>query len=189
MHFHCIHSLFSKKFFWNWMTQTSLPAENLLRWITFTKIVQFGWNLVCKLVTTPAHHYCPPLPPLPTHSVADPNTFQIFIPISYADSLKEPVSKLRVGTVKQLSFPFSLDPEWLSTNLGILVCLECCGIHRDLGVHISRTQSTAIDNLGTAQLLVARAVGNALFNEIFEATLPPSHKLTQGIFFINNSGG
>ena len=62
------------------------------------------------------------------------------------------------------------------------MCLECCGIHRDLGVHISRTQSTAIDNLGTAQLLVARAVGNALFNEIFEATLPPSHKLTQGTF-------
>ena len=73
------------------------------------------------------------------------------------------------------------DPEWLSTNLGILVCLECCGIHRDLGVHLSRTQSTAIDNLGTAQLLVARAVGNVLFNEIFEATLPPSHKLNQGM--------
>ena len=27
---------------------------------------------------TPAHYYCLPLPPLPTHSVADPNTFQIF---------------------------------------------------------------------------------------------------------------
>ena len=69
MHFYCIHSLFSKKFFWNWMMQTSptsLPAKNLLRWITYTKIVQFGWNLVCKLVTAPAHHYrpCPPIPSL-----------------------------------------------------------------------------------------------------------------------------
>ena len=61
------------------MTQTSLPAENLLRWITSTKTVRFSKNLVCKLVIAPAHHYRPPLPPLPTHSVADPNTFQIFI--------------------------------------------------------------------------------------------------------------
>jgi len=46
------------------------------------------------------------------------------------------------------------DPEWLSVNLGVLICLECCGIHRDMGVHISRTQSLVIDDLGTAQLLV-----------------------------------
>ena len=47
-----------------------------------------------------------------------------------------------------------LDPDWLSTNLGVLICLECCGIHRNLGVHISRTQSIKIDQLGTSQLLV-----------------------------------
>ena len=49
------------------------------------------------------------------------------------------------------------DPEWLSVNLGVLVCLECCGVHRDMGVHISRTQSIVIDELGTAQLLVTTA--------------------------------
>jgi len=46
------------------------------------------------------------------------------------------------------------DPEWLSVNLGVLICLECCGVHRDMGVHISRTQSIVIDDVGTAQLLV-----------------------------------
>lgn len=51
------------------------------------------------------------------------------------------------------------DPEWLSTNYGILICLECCGIHRQLGVHISRTQSLVIDELGTSQLLVSTAGG------------------------------
>ena len=64
-----IHLLFSDKFFWNQMMQTSpasLPADNLLRWITSTKIVPFGWNLVWKIVIAPAHHYCPPLPPWPT---------------------------------------------------------------------------------------------------------------------------
>lgn len=40
-------------------------------------------------------------------------------------------------------------------NLGVLVCLECCGMHRDMGVHISRMQSIVIDHLGTSQLLVS----------------------------------
>ena len=69
MSLYYIHLLFSEKFFGNRMMQTSptnQPAKNLLRWITFTKIVRFGWNLVCKLITAPAHHYRSPLPPLPT---------------------------------------------------------------------------------------------------------------------------
>ncbi|XP_060068133.1 arfGAP with SH3 domain, ANK repeat and PH domain-containing protein-like [Ylistrum balloti] len=70
------------------------------------------------------------------------------------------------------------EPEWLSTNLGVLICLECCGIHRQLGVHISRTQSLVIDELGTSQLLIARVVGNGYFNDILEAKLDPSTKPT-----------
>ncbi|PAA67004.1 hypothetical protein BOX15_Mlig010005g1 [Macrostomum lignano] len=68
------------------------------------------------------------------------------------------------------------DPEWISTNLGILICLECCGIHRDLGVHVSRTQSLLMDDLTPAQLLTSRCVGNAVFNEVFEAVLPDGVK-------------
>ncbi|KAK6167781.1 hypothetical protein SNE40_021731 [Patella caerulea] len=68
------------------------------------------------------------------------------------------------------------DPEWLSTNLGVIICLECCGIHRELGVHISRTQSIVIDDLCTSQLLLSRVVGNTSFNDIMEATLDPSLK-------------
>lgn len=30
------------------------------------------------------------------------------------------------------------DPDWASLNLGILICVECSGIHRNLGVHISK---------------------------------------------------
>lgn len=70
------------------------------------------------------------------------------------------------------------EPEWLSTNLGVLICLECCGIHRQLGVHISRTQSLVIDELGTSQLLIARVVGNGYFNDILEAKLDPATKPT-----------
>ncbi|XP_023289045.1 arfGAP with SH3 domain, ANK repeat and PH domain-containing protein [Orussus abietinus] len=63
------------------------------------------------------------------------------------------------------------DATWLSTNFGIIVCIECSGIHRDLGVHISRIQSLTLDNVGTAQLLLARYMTNQAFNEVMEATL------------------
>uniref|UniRef100_A0A7N9B085 ArfGAP with SH3 domain, ankyrin repeat and PH domain 1a n=1 Tax=Mastacembelus armatus TaxID=205130 RepID=A0A7N9B085_9TELE len=71
------------------------------------------------------------------------------------------------------------DPRWLSTNLGILTCIECSGIHREMGVHVSRIQSLELDKLGTSELLLARNVGNSSFNEIMEASLPsPSLKPT-----------
>ncbi|NWY06959.1 ASAP3 protein, partial [Nothoprocta ornata] len=64
------------------------------------------------------------------------------------------------------------DPTWLSTNLGILTCIECSGIHRELGVHYSRIQSLTLDVLSTSELLLATSIGNSRFNEIMEAALP-----------------
>ncbi|XP_051689273.2 arf-GAP with SH3 domain, ANK repeat and PH domain-containing protein 2 isoform X1 [Oryctolagus cuniculus] len=64
------------------------------------------------------------------------------------------------------------DPTWLSTNLGILTCIECSGIHRELGVHYSRMQSLTLDVLGTSELLLAKNIGNAGFNEVMECCLP-----------------
>ncbi|XP_068028923.1 arf-GAP with SH3 domain, ANK repeat and PH domain-containing protein 3 isoform X2 [Anomalospiza imberbis] len=64
------------------------------------------------------------------------------------------------------------DPTWLSTNLGILTCIECSGIHRELGVHYSRIQSLTLDVLSTSELLLAVSIGNTRFNEIMEAALP-----------------
>ncbi|XP_069162450.1 arfGAP with SH3 domain, ANK repeat and PH domain-containing protein isoform X6 [Procambarus clarkii] len=64
------------------------------------------------------------------------------------------------------------DVTWLSTNYGVMVCIECSGIHRDLGVHISRIQSLTLDKVGTAQLLLARHMTNKSFNEVTEATSP-----------------
>uniref|UniRef100_A0A4W5JX79 Un-named sa1614 n=1 Tax=Hucho hucho TaxID=62062 RepID=A0A4W5JX79_9TELE len=71
------------------------------------------------------------------------------------------------------------DPTWISTNLGILTCIECSGIHREMGVHYSRIKSLSLDKLGTSELLLAKNMGNSGFNEIVEANvLSPSLKPT-----------
>ena len=47
------------------------------------------------------------------------------------------------------------NPDWVATNLGVLVCINCSGRHRELGVHVSRIQSLSLDRLSTADLLVS----------------------------------
>ncbi|KAF0987596.1 hypothetical protein HZS_7061 [Henneguya salminicola] len=62
------------------------------------------------------------------------------------------------------------EPEWFSTNIGVVVCIACSGIHRDLGVQISRIRSLAIDNLKAWELFVClpASLGNYVINEILD---------------------
>ena len=38
-----------------------------------------------------------------------------------------------------------VDPDWASLNLGTVICIECSGIHRNLGTHLSRVRSLDLD--------------------------------------------
>ncbi|CAF0728831.1 unnamed protein product [Brachionus calyciflorus] len=84
---------------------------------------------------------------------------------------------LKIDGNKKCADCDSDDPDWLVTNLGIFVCIECCGIHREMGVQISKTQSIKIDRLNASQLIIAKMIGNSKLNSIFECTLDKSQKL------------
>ncbi|XP_069053346.1 arf-GAP with coiled-coil, ANK repeat and PH domain-containing protein 2 [Lepisosteus oculatus] len=62
-----------------------------------------------------------------------------------------------------------LEPRWASVNLGITLCIECSGIHRSLGVHLSKVRSLTLDTWEPEQLKVVRALGNDAINRIYES--------------------
>jgi Arf-GAP/coiled-coil/ANK repeat/PH domain-containing protein len=37
------------------------------------------------------------------------------------------------------------EPDWASLNLGIMLCLQCSGVHRQLGVQVSKVRSATLD--------------------------------------------
>jgi len=65
------------------------------------------------------------------------------------------------------------DPDWASTNLGIFLCLACSGIHRNLGVHISRVKSVRLDNWKAEEVDTMDRIGNEKAKQQWEKALPP----------------
>lgn len=63
------------------------------------------------------------------------------------------------------------DPDWVSLNLGIVICMECSGVHRALGVHISKVRSTTLDKLDKYMVSYLEAVGNNRARAVWEASL------------------
>nr|XP_029710385.1 LOW QUALITY PROTEIN: centaurin-gamma-1A-like [Aedes albopictus] len=63
----------------------------------------------------------------------------------------------------------SPNPEWASLNLGVLMCIECSGVHRNLGSHISKVRSLGLDEWPPGHLSVMLAIGNSLANSVWES--------------------
>uniref|UniRef100_A0A8K9Y6G8 Arf-GAP with coiled-coil, ANK repeat and PH domain-containing protein n=1 Tax=Oncorhynchus mykiss TaxID=8022 RepID=A0A8K9Y6G8_ONCMY len=59
-------------------------------------------------------------------------------------------------------------PCWASINLGVLLCIECSGIHRSLGVHCSKVRSLTLDSWEPELLKLMCELGNNVINHIYE---------------------
>uniref|UniRef100_A0A3P9H3F6 Arf-GAP with coiled-coil, ANK repeat and PH domain-containing protein n=1 Tax=Oryzias latipes TaxID=8090 RepID=A0A3P9H3F6_ORYLA len=62
------------------------------------------------------------------------------------------------------------DPRWASINFGILLCIECSGIHRSLGVHCSKVRSLTLDSWEPELLKLMCELGNSVINHIYEGS-------------------
>ncbi|GJP59874.1 hypothetical protein CLOP_g15667 [Closterium sp. NIES-67] len=65
------------------------------------------------------------------------------------------------------------DPDWASLNLGVLMCIECSGVHRNLGVHVSKVRSLTLDVRVWEAPVIAlfKALGNEFANTVWEEIL------------------
>ncbi|GMT16752.1 hypothetical protein PFISCL1PPCAC_8049 [Pristionchus fissidentatus] len=66
------------------------------------------------------------------------------------------------------------DPKWVSINLGLLLCIECAGLHRSLGVHVSKVRSLTMDSFDAETQEMIVQMGNTMANSVFISHLPSS---------------
>ena len=62
-------------------------------------------------------------------------------------------------------------PSWASINLGVFVCINCSGCHREIGVHITKIKSVNLDVWSEDTLKYFQKINNEIANEYWEYKL------------------
>ncbi|KAK9821166.1 hypothetical protein WJX74_003656 [Apatococcus lobatus] len=71
-------------------------------------------------------------------------------------------------------------PSWASINTGVFICMRCAGIHRGLGVHISKVRSCTLDTWLQSQVDFMDQTGNGLANAYWEGKYDASQRPASG---------
>ena len=71
----------------------------------------------------------------------------------------------------------ALDPEWASVNLGITLCINCSGVHRSMGVTVSKVRSLTLDVWDPETLQLFHQLGNEAANSVWEAKIQAAHRM------------
>ncbi|CAG0881392.1 unnamed protein product [Cyprideis torosa] len=70
----------------------------------------------------------------------------------------------------------SKGPRWSSWNIGVFLCIRCAGIHRNMGVHISKVKSVNLDAWTPEQVTMMQMMGNSRARAVYEANLPDAFR-------------
>ena len=62
-------------------------------------------------------------------------------------------------------------PTWASVNLGVFVCINCSGCHREIGVHITKIRSVNLDVWPKEILNNFKLINNQIANKYWECKL------------------
>ena len=62
-------------------------------------------------------------------------------------------------------------PDWASSNLCILICIECSGVHRNMGSHISKVRSIKLDKWSNNCIQLLLKIGNINSNLLWEQNI------------------
>ncbi|XP_017564794.1 ARF GTPase-activating protein GIT2a isoform X9 [Pygocentrus nattereri] len=72
------------------------------------------------------------------------------------------------------------DPHWASVNRAVLICDQCCSVHRSLGRHSSQIRHLVRTSWPPTQLQMVQALYNNGSNAIWEQSLLDSASTTSG---------